>query len=595
MDNLTFEIEKHRAKNLLTGEPVKHFHIYRNDTKALLGVVGERYRPVPVAEFKALANETAERIGTAVERFDVVSGGSGIFADIPLADMTLFDNDEHKLFVRLENGYDGKRPFSASVYDYRLVCSNGLRRPVRIHGTRNAARHTQSLGTNIGRILNEAVDGAERIVNLYIRAQQVKLTAEDTAALLDKILGKAMQKAADSQREQRAAENKKMQEREVVLELLRHNDGGKVPGIEGTAYALLNAVTHYVDHVMHPRVGQSRTDFADYGYGQTIKTRAVTAIESLLEARGKQILEEILIMDSKERRNYLGGSDIAAALGLSQWRTPMDVWLEKTGRKDSTVSGPHIERGVELESVALRKYLEGYPFIERYETQVEVVHDEHKFIRGHIDALTDEAVVEIKCPTLASFHKMNLRGIPTEYQIQGQIYAALSGRNKIDFAFFCADRWELAIKTIDYDPDYCGKIIDAAIDWWQRYVETDTPPPIEQTPDETLARDESGGEVIDMAADERFAQWEADVAEIERAYAEIAAIREELINEGLELVASAPGKYQGSRVRFSIWQTKPRETFDYKRFIAENPEINVSAYLKFSRPGIGKRLTLLKP
>ena len=31
------------------------------------------------------------------------------------------------------------------------------------------------------------------------------------------------------------------------------------------------------------------------------------------------------------RRTGLGGSDIAAVLGLSKWRTPWDVWADKKG------------------------------------------------------------------------------------------------------------------------------------------------------------------------------------------------------------------------------------------------------------------------
>ena len=34
---------------------------------------------------------------------------------------------------------------------------------------------------------------------------------------------------------------------------------------------------------------------------------------------------------TEERRNYIGGSDIAAILGMSRWKTPLKLWLEKTG------------------------------------------------------------------------------------------------------------------------------------------------------------------------------------------------------------------------------------------------------------------------
>ena len=37
------------------------------------------------------------------------------------------------------------------------------------------------------------------------------------------------------------------------------------------------------------------------------------------------------------RLGFLGGSDAAAALGLSPWKTPVELWLEKTGKKPSEI------------------------------------------------------------------------------------------------------------------------------------------------------------------------------------------------------------------------------------------------------------------
>jgi predicted phage-related endonuclease len=33
------------------------------------------------------------------------------------------------------------------------------------------------------------------------------------------------------------------------------------------------------------------------------------------------------------RTSFLGGSDIGAILGVSKYRSAMDIWLEKTGKK----------------------------------------------------------------------------------------------------------------------------------------------------------------------------------------------------------------------------------------------------------------------
>ena len=39
----------------------------------------------------------------------------------------------------------------------------------------------------------------------------------------------------------------------------------------------------------------------------------------------------------KARRGGIGGSDVAACLGLNPWRTPVQVWEDKTGRAEHSV------------------------------------------------------------------------------------------------------------------------------------------------------------------------------------------------------------------------------------------------------------------
>ena len=40
----------------------------------------------------------------------------------------------------------------------------------------------------------------------------------------------------------------------------------------------------------------------------------------------------------KERQKGIGGSDVAAILGMSPWRTPYQVWEEKTTPIDETAA-----------------------------------------------------------------------------------------------------------------------------------------------------------------------------------------------------------------------------------------------------------------
>lgn len=39
------------------------------------------------------------------------------------------------------------------------------------------------------------------------------------------------------------------------------------------------------------------------------------------------------LAEQHDRSRFLGGSDIAAVIGLSPWATPVELWLQKTGRK----------------------------------------------------------------------------------------------------------------------------------------------------------------------------------------------------------------------------------------------------------------------
>ena len=53
----------------------------------------------------------------------------------------------------------------------------------------------------------------------------------------------------------------------------------------------------------------------------------------------------------KARRNYIGGSDAAAALGLNPWKDNVTLWLEKTGQIiPEDISGkPYVQYGTQAE------------------------------------------------------------------------------------------------------------------------------------------------------------------------------------------------------------------------------------------------------
>ncbi len=57
-----------------------------------------------------------------------------------------------------------------------------------------------------------------------------------------------------------------------------------------------------------------------------------------------------------ERRTGIGGSDIAAILGVSPYRTAVDVWMDKTGRATKIEENEAMYWGTVLEDIVAREY-----------------------------------------------------------------------------------------------------------------------------------------------------------------------------------------------------------------------------------------------
>lgn len=72
------------------------------------------------------------------------------------------------------------------------------------------------------------------------------------------------------------------------------------------------------------------------------------------------------------RRNYIGGSEAAAVIGLNPWQTNVDLWEIKTGRKEhEDISGkPYVIYGTKAEDHLRELFALDFP-------QYEVTHNDH--------------------------------------------------------------------------------------------------------------------------------------------------------------------------------------------------------------------------
>lgn len=92
--------------------------------------------------------------------------------------------------------------------------------------------------------------------------------------------------------------------------------------------------------------------------------------------------------NQRDRKTFIGGSDVAAILGYSKWKTPIDIFLEKTTdyeRSNNPRRDFKLKVGKALEDIILDDYQDEFDV--KLERNVEIESDTHDYLMGHADAV----------------------------------------------------------------------------------------------------------------------------------------------------------------------------------------------------------------
>jgi putative phage-type endonuclease len=185
----------------------------------------------------------------------------------------------------------------------------------------------------------------------------------------------------------------------------------------------------------------------------------------------------------EERKLGIGGSDMPIILGLSSYKTPYQLYLEKTGEVENNGEmTPFQYWGHQLEGVIRDEFAKRNNVV--IETPDSLVHPFHDFLRGNVDGFIPEwnAVLEVKCSAGFMAHEWGEDGsdvIPMQYLVQVAHYCAVMNADCTYIAVLIGGNDYREFKyTRDFDLE--SKIIDAAKKFWE-CVQTRTPPePINQ-------------------------------------------------------------------------------------------------------------------
>ena len=282
------------------------------------------------------------------------------------------------------------------------------------------------------------------------------------------------------------------------------------------------------------------------------------------------------------RSHYIGGSDAAAVVGLNPYVSPYSLWAEKTGRVPGFSGNLATEVGSYLEDFVARKFAEQTGKRVRRANQ-SFFNSAYPWAIANIDRdiVGEDAGLEIKTTSELCLSKFRNGEYPANYYVQAVHYMAITGKKRWYIAVLIGNR-NLRIFTIERDQAEIDALMTAEQQFWE-HVKTDTPPAVDGYAATTNALgamypDSEDSAVVDLCSYisdlDNFVTLNQKIKELEEQ-------RNMAANRVKEFMANA-GYGESERYRVS-WKTSSRRTFDHKQFMADNPEIDFTPYLKESK------------
>ena len=331
----------------------------------------------------------------------------------------------------------------------------------------------------------------------------------------------------------------------------------------------------------------------------------VVQVQVLTTARPKRALKLINTRDLNRdrwldvRKGGIGSSDAAAAVGLNPYKSPLELWLEKTGRDASL---PKIDPndassptywGNLLEPIVAAHYTRRTGHRVRRINAV-LQHPNLPWMLANIDREVIGApdVQILECKTAGINGSLLWRdGAPEYVQLQVMHQLAVTGKPVADVAVLLGGQ-DLQIHRIERDDALIDKLITLEAQFWQ-YVETDTPPPADGSDSADRALrclyPKDSGAVLDFSADRPMSALFSDLINVRQTLSREAELESRLKQQIQERMGDATRAiFETGEVTWK--RSKDSSVLDVSSLTADHPAL-VAQYVK-SKPGTRRFLVM---
>ena len=284
----------------------------------------------------------------------------------------------------------------------------------------------------------------------------------------------------------------------------------------------------------------------------------------------------------RERKKRIGGSDAAAIVGLSAYSSPYSVWADKTGRLQDKEDTEAMRIGRDLEQYVADRFCEATGKKVQRRNAI-LINPKYPFAHANVDRLVVGEDAGLECKTTSVLNVKHFKegvDFPERYYCQCVHYLAVTGCQRLYLAVLVLGEG-LHCYTLERDEDEIRALMEAEERFYNDYVATDCPPPVDGTEatSEAISATFHGGDGGTVALIGREI--------LIREYMDIKAgikAQEERLGEIENILKADIGDADGGECEgFKVsWKPQTRKTFDAKKFAADNPTANLAPYYKES-------------
>ncbi|AAO06098.1 endonuclease [Salmonella enterica subsp. enterica serovar Anatum] len=277
---------------------------------------------------------------------------------------------------------------------------------------------------------------------------------------------------------------------------------------------------------------------------------------------------------SMDRTKYLGGSDVAGILGISPWRTPLEVYLDKVQPRIKPVAPSKqkvFTRGQRMEPYVIDLLSE--------ETGLEIIHRGNRYIHrdyGFIAAEIDAEAASgenIEIKTVSPFKakewgEVQTDAIPVHYTAQAMHGLMVTGKQVCVFGVLIGGD-DFRIYRVERDEETIQAILEKEIAFWDRVINLN-PPEATTVSDISLMFEKDAGSSIE--ADGKALALFNDLRDMKSRYKSLGeeiAVSEEKLKLYMQehSILTLDGK------TICTWKSQVSNRFDKKLFQVEHPEL----------------------